>query len=123
MGCTPQTDLAFWRAVRDHGEEMIRGRETYTGLERRRHVRHDVVTTFWLMTPDGASLLMKSMNVSAGGAFLGHQRAADELPGVGTRVRFVLTAVGPEAASEAAKMAEIVRMTPAGMAIRFIAKI
>jgi len=100
---------------------MTWGREPYSGLERRRHVRHDVETTFWLMTPDGASLLMKSMNVSAGGAFLGLRgRDPCELPAIGTILRFVLTAVDPEMAAEQAKEAEIVRNTELGIAIRFL---
>ncbi|MFC1609567.1 PilZ domain-containing protein [Myxococcota bacterium] len=98
---------------------VVRSR-SYSGPERRSHERHATEATFWLLTDEGTSLLVKSTNVSAGDAYLraAGQEAAD-LPAVGARVRFTITSADGVVPDDT-KRAEVVRRTPDGIAIRFL---
>lgn len=91
-----------------------------SGLERRHHARHRTEVTFWLLTNDGTSLLVKSINVSVGGALL-RLWDSKELPAVGAQLRLtVVTASGSTVVPDDTKCAEVVRATPDGIAIRFL---
>lgn len=112
--------LVLVLSVIDHWFDPVNAVASYGGPERRRHVRHAVESTFWLLTEEGASILLTSVNVSEGGALLRiRDRELDGLA-VGELVRF--TPVNDDAGyvPEGTSRAEVVRRSQENVALRFL---
>jgi hypothetical protein len=88
--------------------------------ERRANARHRIAIDAVLDTPDGRRMTLRLRDVSVGGAFLEKTDPATPLPRIGSAVQMTIRYQSEHGTEVEKVRARIVRVNPAGLAIRFL---